>query len=66
MFNIGEIAMVSANKEMLEDVGAERQLKEGQNVKVIKTFPDGWVEVEGECCGFVCSADVPPHFLKKV
>jgi len=66
MFSPGEFAIVLANKEMLEDVGAEQQLTEGQKIKVIKTFPDNWIVVEGECCGFTCPADVPPHFLKKV
>jgi hypothetical protein len=66
MFSPGEFAIVLANKEMLEDVGAEQQLTEGQKVKVIKTFPDNWIVVEGSFLGVVCHADVPSHFLKKV
>lgn len=66
MHNPGDIVEIVATNEMIKRIGAELQLKQGMKVKVVKTFPDSWVVVEGELLGVPCNADVPKNFLKKM
>ena len=66
MYNPGDIVKIIATEEMIRGIGAHRQLNSGQEVKVLKFFPDGWIVVEGELCGIPCEADVPQNFLQKV
>lgn len=65
-FNTGDSVKITASKGQLKSVGAELILFEGQETKVIKTFPDGYVVVEAKYLDTPCTADIPSYFLKKV
>ena len=65
-FEIGEVVQISATPETLKNIGAETQLKQNQEVKILGKFPDGWFEVEGEYLSMPCAADVPGYLLKKI
>lgn len=66
MYNTGDIVEIIASDDDIEHVGANLQLKNGDTVKVVKTWGTGWICVEGVYLNSPCEADVPPYFLKKV
>jgi len=65
MYNPGDTVEITASNEMIKEMGADLQIKTGQKAKVIKTFPDGWIVLQGEYLGMPCEVDVPSNFVKK-